>query len=338
MICISNYRLLVLMTFVMLTSSTVVSQVSLRKDNHECGSSSSEDRALLNAVTAKNYVTVSQLLRQGANPNAKDDCNVSAVTYAAALHRPDILKELITAGADVDAIDSCYNRPPLLWALDSSNDENKEGVYEVVKLLAQAGADVNLTGTSRQTPLILAVSLGLDNVAKLLVSKGAHINAEDDEGKTAYSHAVIQGNNELRNLLVAAGADTKVGVKDYRVRYGRNAFIQAASDGRTDIVVAMLADATDANTANEAGVTALMRVVNDSTLDELLSAGANVNKKDNAGFTALIWACFFGRTSHVKKMLAAGADVNATTYDSATPLNMAKPHIKKILIEAGATR
>lgn len=171
-----------------------------------------------------------------------------------------------------------------------------------------------------------------------MIAKGANLDVEDSEGRTACSHAARLGNRKLKDLLIAAGADTSIGVKEYERRYEKNAFIQATSDGRTDIVEAMLANGMEVNAANHVGVTALMRIVEDSTLDTLLAAGADVNKRDNVGFTALIWASFFGRESQVKKLIAAGADVNAVTRDGKTALNMAKPEIRAILIEAGATR
>jgi ankyrin repeat protein len=320
----------------MLNSSPVFSQIGLRKGNHECRSHSLNDRPLLDAIRAGHYVLVKRLLQQGANANARDDCGVSAVTYAAAILHPGILKELIAAGATVNVIDDFYHKPPLLWALEDNEVEQEERVYEIAKLLAEAGTDVNLRGTSTQTGLIMAARKGLNKVAELLISKGAKIDARDDEGRTAYSYAAQLGNSKLKNLLIGAGADTKIGVAEYKRNFGKNAFIQAASDGRTDIVEAMLADGTKVDTANEAGVTALMRIVEDSTLDALLAAGADVNKSDNAGFTALVWASFDGRASQVKKLIAAGADVNAITHDGKTPLNMAKPQVRGILIEAGA--
>ena len=320
----------------MLNSSPVFPQISLRKGDHECSSHFLKDKPLLDAIRAEDYVSVKRLLQQGANANAQDDCGVSAVTYAAAILHPGILKELIAAGATVNILDDFDHKPPLLWALESNEVEKAERAYEITTLLVQAGADVNLRGTFTQTGLIAAASKGLNKIAELLISKGANLDARDEEGRTAYSYAAQLGNSKLKNLLRGAGANTKIGVGEYKGKFGKNAFIQAASDGRTDIVEAMLADGTEVDTANEAGVTALMRIVEDSTLEALLAAGADVNKSDHAGFTALIWAAFFGRASQVKKLIAAGADVNAITHDGKTPLNMAKPQIRGILIEAGA--
>ena len=69
-----------------------------------------------------------------------------------------------------------------------------------------------------------------------------------------------------------------------------------------------------------------------------LDAGADVNAKDNTGFTALIWASIYGHTEIVRKLLNAGADVNAKTNSGQTALIGASinrhTEVVKILEEA----
>src|SRR5262249_46141576 len=160
--------------------SSVFPQISLRKGDHDCLTPSMKDKPLLSAIGKGDSRAVKRLLRNGADPNARDGCRVSAVTYAAANLKPDILKELLSSGADVNIIDDFYREPPLLWALEHKEADDTERIYEVSRLLVLAGADVNLKGTSTQTALIIAVTKGLDRVADLLVSNGAQINAKDD--------------------------------------------------------------------------------------------------------------------------------------------------------------
>ena len=77
----------------------------------------------------------------------------------------------------------------------------------------------------------------------------------------------------------------------------------------------------------------------------LLAAGADVNAADNAGWTALILACFHGRLESARLLVAAKALVNARTTDGFTPLNCsrgylratANPAIEALLLAAGAT-
>jgi len=84
-------------------------------------------------------------------------------------------------------------------------------------------------------------------------------------------------------------------------------------------------------------VTALMRAVEDSTVDALLNAGADVNMKDDAGLTALAWAALFRRTSLLKKLIAAGADVNVQTRDGKPILDLVTdPEVRAVLARARA--
>ena len=73
---------------------------------------------------------------------------------------------------------------------------------------------------------------------------------------------------------------------------------------------------------------------------EAIKSGANVNAKDNDGFTALILAAVFGHTEIVKALIQAGADINAKNNDGWTALMVAtirgNTETVKALIQAGA--
>jgi len=52
---------------------------------------------------------------------------------------------------------------------------------------------------------------------------------------------------------------------------------------------------------------------------ELLAAGANIDARNDAGYTALILAAYNGRAAAVEALLAAGADPNAANRYGMTP-------------------
>ncbi|MBR4625451.1 MAG: ankyrin repeat domain-containing protein [Alphaproteobacteria bacterium] len=74
----------------------------------------------------------------------------------------------------------------------------------------------------------------------------------------------------------------------------------------------------------------------------LIDAGADVNKKDKTGATALMKAGLSGDIEIVKMLIDAGADVNARTYTGDTALlyainaQNANPDIIKLLVNSGA--
>lgn len=56
----------------------------------------------------------------------------------------------------------------------------------------------------------------------------------------------------------------------------------------------------------------------------LVRKGANVNDKDNKGYTPLHYACSNGNPESVKILLEFGGDVNAKTNNNKTPLSLAR--------------
>jgi uncharacterized protein len=307
------------------------------KNGRECVARHPQEQALLSAIIRNNRERVRRLVSAGVSPNAKNDCGISALTLAASGGGADIVRELIQAGADVNVVDDFDPGTPLLWAIDHFDpDDSVEALYGVVKLLAEAGADLNWQNEADETALILAAEKGLEQVVELLIAAGADVNIIDNEGRTAYSYAAEYGHKRIKSLLVAARAKTDVGGDDFVREFGENAFMLAAGQGRTDIVEALLARGVSVNFRNRAGVTAIMKVGNRSTLDVLLSAGADVNNRDKFGFTALAWAAAVGDAELIKRLIKAGADVNAVTKDGQTVLSLAKPEVKSLLMAAGA--
>ncbi len=80
--------------------------------------------------------------------------------------------------------------------------------------------------------------------------------------------------------------------------------------------------------------------IDEKTAIELIKDGANLEKKDTFGYTALIWASRNGHVEVVKALLDAGAKVNEKNNDSYTALIWAskKGHVEVVeaLLDAGA--
>ncbi|MBP3835871.1 MAG: ankyrin repeat domain-containing protein, partial [Pyramidobacter sp.] len=127
---------------------------------------------------------------------------------------------------------------------------------------------------------------------------------------------------------------------------GGDDFHALCRTGSADKVKAAIAAGADVNAKNNEGFTPLVMAVSDNGAPEvvkaLIDAGANVNANDNEGDTPLTAAAACSKQPQVVEILiAAGANVNAKNLSGETPLWYAaftnpEPEIVKTLVAAGA--
>ena len=87
------------------------------------------------------------------------------------------MRELINAGANVNAMTDQGQRTPLHTALLSGGSKN----LEMVKLLIEAGADVN---ASNRPPLFDACREGNIEIVRALIDAGAQVNTANNLGES----------------------------------------------------------------------------------------------------------------------------------------------------------
>lgn len=75
--------------------------------------------------------------------------------------------------------------------------------YDIVKLLLDNGANINVTQIDDICPLADAIRLGYDDITKLLLDRGIDIHLQNDE---ALQWAVRKGNVKLIKLFVNRSA------------------------------------------------------------------------------------------------------------------------------------
>jgi uncharacterized protein len=168
-----------------------------------------------------------QLLKLGADINKRDKSKMAALDHAAAkgslelfnflIERGasprsgrvvcgveggdlEILKSLVTAGADVDGLQ--WGHTPLAKAIISARND-------MVQLLVNAGANLEQTDEdpSGQTPLLCAVALGHLEIVKLFVASGANVNVLNKfTGESALDIANCPPQNkEMADYLCSLG-------------------------------------------------------------------------------------------------------------------------------------
>jgi len=73
------------------------------------------------------------------------------------------------------------------------------GYTEIVKLLADNGAELDLKSSDGSSALIFASQNGNAEIVKVLLERGADPNLKDNKDKTALDYA---GNPDIKNLLM----------------------------------------------------------------------------------------------------------------------------------------
>ena len=127
------------------------------------------------AVLYTGTATLERLLKQGADPNQRNDANATALMWAAT----DLEKTrlLLAHGADVNARSSDMRTPLMIAA-------RRPGNTAAVKLLLEHGANPNPNAhpTAESSPLIEAATAGDAASVELLLSHGAEAKSSRGAG------------------------------------------------------------------------------------------------------------------------------------------------------------
>ena len=140
---------------------------------------------------------------------------------------PDVLRVLLAAGADPNAAARDGSTPLMMAAglgYRSYQPHTPRGrrsppVEEAVRVLVEAGADVNARNEADFTALHAATFRGLNEVVRYLVEQGADVDARDFRGRTPFRIAEgakqsfqFQAFPETAALLRELGANTRLGI------------------------------------------------------------------------------------------------------------------------------
>ncbi|KAK0613593.1 hypothetical protein B0T14DRAFT_526541 [Immersiella caudata] len=214
-------------------------------------------------------------------------------------------------------------RTPLLLAAMCGSS----GVLELLVAVASASPDVSFTldapDNDMVTPLHAALRGGHVNCANMLLRAGADINATTLTGQSPL-HYAVQYCPELAFIL-SKRADV-----DHVSNNGRTTLHWACDLGRHDLIkdIGTKTRAAALNSADRAGSTPLHILAQakkehiESAL-YLISVGADPGPQDKAGFTPLHHAIRKGYFQLARHLLASGASPDVAAVDGSTPLLVA---------------
>lgn len=240
--------------------------------------------ALMHAAWRGSLETVKMLLDAGADPNAHNDREATALHWAA--NSPEKIRLLLARGANLSA--KTVEGRTLLHIVAMQ----PAGAGMMRELLG-AGANPNARSITGMTPLFGAVNASLETT-KLLLAKGADVNAKSETGATALMMAAFRG-DEAVELLVSHGADVRA-----RTKRGETALANAANRGHLGAVKLLLSKGADVNAMDYRGYTPLMHAAYCDTVSTelirlLLDRGADV-RATGEGETAITLATKRGDT------------------------------------------
>lgn len=306
--------------------------------------------ALAHACARGDLDTARALLAGGASLGPVNKAGVTPLHMAAFTSgSPELVRLLIEAGADVDAV-TTGDKPPSLYSLVDSGRLYRRELRPGTTPLSAA---VQCVGTFVRNFQPRAVE-----VVEALLAGGADPNIADHMGDAPLLEAATvarDGTPEVVTMLLKAGADPDP-------RTGASSPLYAAVYGKPGPVAELLAAGADPCRPTgqtfwkSPGLTPLHRAAI-GALDEVMrlvvDAATSVDVRTEEGVTPLHMAVVGADARRARILLEAGADMNAATHGETrfgaaygpgarTPLDMVRrakrPDMVALVEEFGGSR
>jgi ankyrin repeat protein len=277
-------------------ASAPLIQILLQAGAHPTGA------ILMTAARTGNAEVVRMLLTRGADANARESSlGETALMWASAENHPDVVRALIEHGADVDA-----RSDKLVYPKD------RFGLEGVTTILPRGS----------WTALMYAARQGSVEAARALAESGAHLNLADPDGTTALELAILNGHFDTAAMLAENGADPNVAdsagmaalyaavdTNTLGEIYGRPARKSTDKLSALDLVPILLAHGANPNAALKSPTLNRAHTPGEPSLGE--------------GTTPLMRAAKNGDTAAIRVLMAHGADAGLKQKNGTTALMLA---------------
>ncbi|PQM34988.1 ankyrin-3 [Prunus yedoensis var. nudiflora] len=266
------------------------------------GCSGSDLTALLKpAIASGNANLVSDLIDAGAVVNQRNSDSGSLLSLGVGAGNVEIVKFLIASGCGIgnNSADMVLHEAAAINRVD------------LIEILCKsfAGIDLNWVDPEGRTPIHVAAAHGHVETLKFCISVGGNAEVSDCEGWSPLHCAAEKGHLEAAKCLLDCSNGKYAVTRD-----GRTAFDIAAANGHSGLLGVLRYDDVLHRAA---------RLDDANGLKSCLAEGADLNGRDQNGWTPLHRAAFKGRIECVKVLLNHGAQVDVVDDAGYTPLHCA---------------
>ncbi|OWM78055.1 ankyrin repeat domain-containing protein 50-like [Punica granatum] len=257
---------------------------------------------LRSAISRQDKRTVLALIDAGADVNRQETDGKSLLSIAIGAGNLEVLKTLVSSGTVADnSVDLVLHEAAELKRVD----------FMEVLCRGLDEADINRVDSNGRIPIHVAAANGSVEVVRFCVSAGGDPNVVDSNGWTPLHCAAENGHlGVVEFLLECPEFDGKTVIN---------------SDGKTAFGLAVENNHNHLYDSLQLGdqLHRAARVGDVNGIRSCLLQGADVNSRDQNGWTPLHRAAFKGRTECVRALLSGGADVDAADEAGYTALHCA---------------
>jgi ankyrin repeat protein/serine/threonine protein kinase len=297
--------------------------------------------ALIKACEQNQLPILECILACAPNFNAKTISTGMTATNILAFHGYDELLSVLLASSDGE-LDVANKKG--LAPLHSAITQHRSTTMEI---LLGAGADVNLqTVKEGFSPLHLSINENNTDAVATLIDLGADVNLADNNGCTPIYTSANKGNIELVKLLLDHAADGGGVNVNQPNSTGWSPFYAAAHKGYLEILQLLHEAGADVDNKNNAGWTPVLAAAATKSKHQvdvlrlLLSLDPDLSVRNNAGCSLAFVAAAAGNCEVLRLLIDADVDICEANNDGVSPILAAtlNGHVDAVnlLIENGA--
>lgn len=336
------------------------------------GRKANTQKAMISAIGDNEFSIVKTLLDNGSDPNANADGE-----YPLAIAKKKGLAAIVALLKSKGANEDYEKRTAETEKIFERMEKCKTG-YEFAQALALV-PDINIKNSRGESLLskVLSNWSADENAINYVISRGADLNEKFPDGRTTLMRLIdrhVRINDQILGKIKEPGAVNIAGQTamffcigdsarrnieilknkgldiNHRDSAGNTPLLGGVAQyANVEAIRALVDNGADVKARNKEGKNIIMILVDSdecrgdvSEIIKFLHAkGTEINQTDNAGNTALHFACKKDNVSGVRLLLSLGADLKIKNRDGKTPfaLNIDEQYYNKvapILMRAGA--